>query len=87
MFADLKNQFENTWKQYENLNTENTDCHSIISNKLNEIQIKSNQINESNLSSFDKNVKQEMLIEKNIENCVEVISKEISSTLEQVNQF
>lgn len=84
MFADLKLQFENTYKQYEDLTTENKQSHSVIANKLNEIHVKGDSINEFNLATFDNNVKQEKEIGEQIEKHVEVIKQEISSALEEV---
>ncbi|XP_011504063.1 PREDICTED: bipolar kinesin KRP-130 [Ceratosolen solmsi marchali] len=83
MFSDLKKQFDHTWQQYEETNTENIRCHSIVSNKLNEIQIKNDQVIENNLNSFNKNVNKKKLIEKEIENCIEIIRNEVSSTLKE----
>ncbi|XP_058796802.1 kinesin-like protein Klp61F isoform X2 [Phymastichus coffea] len=83
VFADLKLQFENTWKQYKDFTAESQQSRSITCSKLNELDVISNGINERNIISFDNNVKQEKKIEKQIENHVEIIKQDISSALEK----
>lgn len=84
MFADLKATFDNTWKQYEDFSTETKQNHSVISNKLNEINVATDNINQNNLTIFNNNVKKERLIEEQIEKQTDAIRSEVSLALEQV---
>ncbi|OXU30307.1 hypothetical protein TSAR_015423 [Trichomalopsis sarcophagae] len=87
MFADMKSQIvntlENTWKQYENDKTEKQQSYSIISNKLNEIDVAINSSNEQTINNFNNKVQQQKAIETRIEKNVEDIRNEVSSTLEE----
>ncbi|XP_014205799.1 kinesin-like protein Klp61F isoform X2 [Copidosoma floridanum] len=83
MFGDLKNQFENTLKQYENFAAENKQCHSVISDKLNDISTRADNINENNSTSYKRNVKQERHIEKQIEQQISAVKSEVETTLEK----
>ena len=84
MFADLKSQFENCAKQYEDFATKNKNRHSIISNKLSETRIENNNRKENIMACFNNNITQEELFKEQVEKFTEDVRRDVSSTLEQV---